>query len=246
MASQVLLFDTGNTLTGQTLSDATQGAVMVEAMNRLGYTAMAIGERELQIGVKTIEARIKEAKFPILAANVTVKATGKLLTEPYTVVQAGKVKVGILGLTNDNAGSITNVAVGVSQTPVKVDDWFVVSDPVKAAAKYVPEIAAKADLVIVLSHLGVEADQRLAQQVPGIAVIVGGLTRRVLSPPLVEKGALVVQAGYDGEWLGALRLQLDEKGAILQHEGLIIGLGPEKAEHPDIARWLEEVKRKAP
>jgi len=245
LTPRVLLLDAGNSLTGQSLADSTKGKVVIEAMNRLGYTAMTIGEVELQLGLEELRARMQEAQFPLLSANVTVKATGELLAKPYVIVEMEGLKVGILGLTNDNATQITSVSATTGATSANIGDKFVVSDALQAARKYVPEIAAQVDVVVVLSHTGKEMDQRLAQEVPGIAVIVGGATRQVLLPPLVVQNTLIAQAGYDGEWIGRLRLTVGGGKKVVLHEGQVLALEPEFRDQPDMARWLEEAKKKA-
>ena len=241
----VLLLDAGNALTGQSLADGSKGRVVVEAMNQLGYTAMAIGERELCLGLAEFRKRMQEARFPFVSANVVIKATGKLLAEPYAIVEVGGIKVGILGLTNANAVQIplANMSTGLAWPSFA--DEVIVTDPLVAAEQYVPEIAAKADLVIVLSHLGIDLDQTLVAEVPGIAVVVGGYSRTILSTPLAQRGALIVQAGYDGEYLGKLVLEIGESGSIAKHAGEIIALGPKFLDDPQMAQWLAEAKRSA-
>jgi 2',3'-cyclic-nucleotide 2'-phosphodiesterase (5'-nucleotidase family) len=81
--------------------------------------------------------------------------------------------------------------------------------------------------------------------VPGISVIVGGFTKRVLSPPLAIKETLIVQAGYQGEWIGRLYLDRDSRGSIGKYDGQALTLGPEYADQQEIASWLQEAKKKA-
>jgi 5'-nucleotidase/UDP-sugar diphosphatase len=247
-AQRLLLLDAGNALTGQTLADSSKGKLVVEAMNRLGYTAMTIAEGELQLGLDELGARMKEAKFAMLSANLVVKSTGQLLAQPYVIVELKGLKVGILGLTNDNAAKIKTMSVGAATTSASanIENQVSITDPLAAAQKYVPEVAKQADMVIVLSHLGVDWDQKLAEQIPGISVIVGGSTKRVLSPLLTVKDTLIGQAGYQGEWVGRIYLDRDAKGSIGKYDGQVLTLGPEYADNQEMARWLEETKKKAP
>ncbi len=151
--------------------------------------------------------------------------------------------MGILGLTNTNAPQTKAMNTSTGATWPDMSAEVIITDPLAAAQKYVPEIAAKADIVIVLSHTGMDIDQRLAEEVPGIAVIVGGYTRRLLSPPLTVQDTLIVQAGYDGEWLGRLDVQLDSMGKVARYEGTIISLGPDYKDDPQMAQWLNQVKK---
>ena len=230
-------------MTGQALTDLTKGQLMVDAMNRMGYTAMALGDREMSLGVEQLQARLKEAKFPFLSANVQVKATNALFAQPYTIVDLNGLKVGILGLTAENAAKVTINAIGT--TVPSAAGEFVVTDPVAAAQKYVPELKAKANLVIVLSNLGLDAEEKLAEKVPGIAAIVGGGTRNILTPPITAGESVIVEAGYDGEFLGTLQLKLDAQGAVNRYEGKVPALEPSFADDPDMAKWLEAAKQKA-
>ena len=73
----VLLLDAGNALyAAQGVNKTTQGKYMVEAMNRLGYDAMLLGDQDFAWGVDVLKQRIAEARFPVLSANVFVGGGG--------------------------------------------------------------------------------------------------------------------------------------------------------------------------
>ena len=74
-----LVLDAGDSLVGdQDPALKTQGKSSVEAMNRLGYDAMALGPADLALGLETLRARMAEAKFPMLSANAVVTGTEEL------------------------------------------------------------------------------------------------------------------------------------------------------------------------
>jgi 2',3'-cyclic-nucleotide 2'-phosphodiesterase (5'-nucleotidase family) len=134
-AQRLLVLDAGNALTGQALADSSKGKAVVEAMNRLGYTAMTIAEGELQLGLDELSTRMKEATFAMLSANVIVKSTGQLLAQPYIIVELNGLKVGILGLTNENATQIKTMNIGAATTsaPFNIEDQVSITDPLAAA-----------------------------------------------------------------------------------------------------------------
>ena len=73
-------------------------------------------------------------------------------------------------------------------------------------------------IIIVLSHLGLDADKDLAQKIPGIHVIVGGHSHTALENPVVVGNTIIVQAGAYGLYLGVLKLKIDpETGRIIWH-----------------------------
>ena len=65
---------------------SSRGASSIEAMNRLGYQAMSLGERDLTLAVSALRQRVGEAKFPILSANVLAKDSGQRVCDAYTVL----------------------------------------------------------------------------------------------------------------------------------------------------------------
>ncbi len=162
----VLLLDAGDLLGDTMLADLTEGKALVEALNFLKYDALTVGNHEPDFGTDALKKRMAEASFPTVACNLTEKASGKLFTKPYVIREVGGVKVGILGLAYPKTARTTaakNVAA-VEFHP-----------PGPAVKEYLPKVRADgAEVVVALSHLGLGADLRLAKEVTGIDVIVGG------------------------------------------------------------------------
>lgn len=226
-SENILLLDAGDTLFGQSgPSLSTEGKVIVEAMNLLGYDAMALGDRDLRLGLEALRQRMSEANFPILSANVLLSESGELLTKPYVVVSARGHKVAIVGLTGGTS-PIADV---------------VLTDPLTAAQQYVSETKKEADIVIVLSHLGLEMDQKLADEVEGIDLIVGGHSRSPLEPPLrsEKSGTVIVQAGSQGKWIGVVKLHIDGQGRVMSHEGELVLLTPDFTDDPEMKALLDK------
>jgi 5'-nucleotidase len=227
--SNILLVDAGNTLTGQEIANRTQGLAMVEAMNLMGYDALALGPLELQLSEAELRAVIAQAKFKVLSANVVVQSTGQLLAEPYTVVKVGEYRVGLIGLTGADA---RNAALSVK-------------DPLATAQQYVPQVAKEANLVVVLSSAGLPVNQQIAAQVPGIDAIVsaGGQPTALDQPQVVSPSkTLLVQSGYEGRWLGVLRLLLDGKGKLADYTGELWLLNQNFADDPDMVALVNQYK----
>ncbi len=223
----LLLLDAGNALIGQDLANLSRGLAVVEAMNLMGYDALALGASELQLSPAELQAVIAQARFKVLSANV-VTPDGKLFAEPYAVMEVGGRRVGLLGLTGAEARHST----------------LLVQDPLAAAREYVPRLAKEADLVIVLSNAGLTVNQEIAAQVAGIDVLVGGGGRTYLEQPQVIGPAktLMVQAGYEGRWLGVLQLQLDSSHAITEQQGRLWLLDRTVADDPDMVALVNRYK----
>jgi 2',3'-cyclic-nucleotide 2'-phosphodiesterase (5'-nucleotidase family) len=142
-------------------------------------------------------------------------------------LQRGDHSVGILGLTWDKA----SVAPG----------QFEVLDAQDTLMEYIPVIAEQADVIIVLSTMGFEEDQALSSAIPGIDLIVGG--RSML--PLPESwrnpttGTLIVQAGFQGEWIGRRLLFLDSRGVVTTYRDELLYLTDDIPDDPEMRAFLD-------
>ena len=116
---------------------------------------MALGNHEFDFGVTTLSARERQAKFPLLAANIR-RANGQHLTKPYVLTRAGGLQVGILGLGYPNT-PLTTAKRNV--------EGVIFQRAIETAHQYVPALRKEgAELIIVLSHLGLGAEQQLAEK----------------------------------------------------------------------------------
>lgn len=199
--ANVLLLDAGDAIGDTQIASSTRGAAVIDLMNRVGYDAMVIGNHEPDYGMQTLQQRIQEARFAVLAANVVESSSGRLFTKPYSIREVGGLKIGILGLAYPNTPKTTaqkNVA------------GFEFRQATETAQKYLPELrSAGAGMVVVLSHLGLSADRRLAEQIDGIDVIVGGHSHNRMTQPMRAGNTLIVQAGAHLSDVGRLNLTID-------------------------------------
>ncbi|MGQ9586229.1 MAG: bifunctional metallophosphatase/5'-nucleotidase [Anaerolineae bacterium] len=229
-----LLLEAGDSWYGEgQLGHQTQGKIVVEAMNHLGYDAMTLGELEFGLGLEELRRRVEEAAFPVVSANVVSTEGEKPLLAPYVVREMGGHQIALIGLMTTDADE------GIRR---KTGDAYRVSDPFVAAHKYVAELAGRCDIIIVLSHLGVDQDQALAREIPEIDVIVGGHSMKVLQPALQEppNNTVILQAGYRGEWIGYAQLHFDATGKVVRFENQVMVLGPEVEDNPEMQALLDK------
>jgi 2',3'-cyclic-nucleotide 2'-phosphodiesterase (5'-nucleotidase family) len=228
----VLVLDAGASLVGAWESFASEGAIIVEAMNAMGYDAMAVGRGDLDLGLEALRQRAAEAQFPFLAANVVSTTDGEPIFEPYVILERAGTRIGLIGIV-DQAG----------EAPAAILGQATIEDPVSAAAAAVAEVRPQVDLLIVLSRLGLAADRDLAAAVPGIDIIVGGNTNEIMEAPVPVGHTLIVQQGYRGEWLGRLDAQFDAQGMPVVATERSIALTEDYADAPQlaarVAEWLQ-------
>jgi 2',3'-cyclic-nucleotide 2'-phosphodiesterase (5'-nucleotidase family) len=208
-----------------------QGALIVEAMNAMGYDAQALGGRDLEAPLSTVQARFEEADFPILSANVE---GGDVLPnmQPYLLRKVGGHTVAIVGATSDMAGRQLEA---LGHDPPK--------DVVAAVGQAVEKARRRADVILVLSNLEQAEAEALAQTVPGIDAIIGmyrGAKLNPVSVPGVEGEVVLHASGRQGQYLGVLTLHLDAQGQVTSYEGRPVALTDVYTDDPEIVQLIGE------
>ena len=245
----VLVVDAGNALYGQPISLQTQGKAIVDAMNKLGYQAMALGDGDFRYGTTVLQERMKEATFPFLSANVVISSTGKLFTKAYTIVTVGGRKIGLIGLTNPEAAKMAAqpyrpiAGKGTPTTAPAPSEAIIVLDPIEAAKSAVAEVSKETNVIIVLSHLGQAKDQQVINAVPGITAVISGKDRQVVEAiKAAATDAVVAQSGFDGEMLGILTLEIGSNGRVTKFSGQSKSLTPEVPDDPTLKALMDKYK----
>lgn len=222
----MLVLDAGDSLLGDgSLANRSQGAVSIEAMNRLGYDAMALGPNDLTLGEGALRKRMAEARFAILSANVRTAGTGNLLTQAYVLREIAGHRIAIIGLAE------------------KVEvPGFVVDDPMETLRWLMPEIATMSDIVILLTHTSVSQTRELLQAVEGVDIAVCGGVEPLSSGEMVG-GALLVHAdvpspGHAGRYLGFVTASFDGQGRLVEQKNEVIALLEDIPEEPAMLDWL--------
>jgi sulfur-oxidizing protein SoxB len=197
-----LLLDGGDTWQGSATALWSQGQDMVDACKLLGVDLMA-GHWEFTLGherVKQIVDNDFKGRIEFLAQNVKTTDFGDAVFAPYALREMNGVKVAVIG----QAFPYTPIANPRWMVP----DWsFGIQDD--NMQKTVDEARAKgAQVVVVLSHNGMDVDLKMASRVTGIDAILGGHTHDGVPQPVKVKNArgvtLVTNAGSNGKFLGVL------------------------------------------
>ena len=228
-AGNALVLDGGDAWQGTALADASQGAAMVEAANLLGVDAMT-GHWEFTYGEAALRKNLASFKGEFLAQNVFLtedaafadkpafdSPSGRVF-KPATVKDVGGMRVAVIG----QAFPYVPIAHPKRFTP----DW---SFGIREAElqKLIDELrgAKRADVVVLLSHNGVDVDLKLASRVSGIDVILGGHTHDAVPRPVAvaNRGGktLVTSAGSNGKFLAVLDLDVG-KGTLREARYMLL------------------------
>lgn len=203
-AGPSLYLDAGDFMTGTPLSDleykGAKGGAVVEFYNQLGLDAMSIGNHEFDLPLSNLDSLVALADFPILAANLRYTGGQPVFEKDFVTFEVGGVRVGVIGITTDKLDELIS--------PKKRQE-LEISSGVAALDRLVPEVDPMTDLIIVLSHEGIETDREIARQVAGIDIIVGGHSHTRLDHGERVNGVLILQAGSSGRYLGRVDLEVE-------------------------------------
>ena len=247
----VLVMSAGDVFTRGPISFL-HGTPDFDVMNAVPYDVMTLGNNEFEggegaAGQRVLFDRIKQARFPVVSANVFYKSSGKTIVPPYKIFDINGVKIGVLGLTAPRVASYST-AEGLD-----------VSDPIAVAKTIVAELQQKADFIIALTHIGYDSgkkacDLQLAEQVPGIDVIIGGDSHTWLRQPTLVRegkdsdsafyvgGTIVNQAGESGVAVDRIDLRLrraeGHRYRVMSYSAKIINVDSTAAPADDVIALL--------
>jgi len=231
----VLVLDGGDFLMGSFFHLlAREKAFEIELLGKMGYDAVTLGNHEFDLKPKGLAqildaAQTHDNRPAILLSNMVFsqesaeddsleQALAKGWVKPYTIIEKDGVKFGIFGLMGLDAAEKSPFSKPVS-----------FSDPVTAAQKMVAILKDKADIIICLSHSGLNQDKTksedelLAQKVDGIDVIISGHTHTKMEAPITVNNTLIVQTWEYGKQMGHIQLTLEnQKVHVIDYQAIPI------------------------
>ncbi len=217
-APDALYLDSGDLLEGAEEFLSGGGELELRALSALGLAATALGNHDLSGGAEAFAARVSaHARFPVLAANFRVErpVLARVLA-PWALLDAGPLRVAVLGAGN-RASLRQTAAPGNALGLVALET----AEALQAALDLVAPLA---DVVVLLSHLGLDEDRALIGATSGLDVVLGGHTHRATEVPethpdcaeplratrgCTPRSVLLVHSGAYGRELGVLDLVVE-------------------------------------
>lgn len=208
-----ILLDAGGFAAGGIYDTYTEGRVndsirtirTIQAMGKMDYDAVAVGDDDLQYGGKWLVRQAASAGLPLVSANC-LTTEGSLLTAPYVIVERGGQTYGV-----------TSVVNGENLFPLGED--VVIADPSGALEKIWKELQEKSDHQIILSHLGEEETASLLKEFPDL-FLAGNGHRKSSSQPVFEvNNTPVLNFGFQGKRLSHITLGGAEKKDPVKESG---------------------------
>ena len=204
----VLVFDSGDFSQGSPYYTLFKGEVETELMSAMKYDAVTIGNHEFDFGLENMARLFKMAAFPIVCSNYDLENTPlKGLVKPYIILERFGLRIGVFGLGAKPDGLIqADKCEGV-----------VYKDPVQVSNETAALLKSEGcDVVVCLSHLGIQTDERLIADTRNIDVVLGGHSHTFMKAPKTYlnadgKEVRLMHTGKNGVRVGRLDLTLTRK-----------------------------------
>ena len=178
--AQVILADAGDYSQGTVYVSVNKGKDAVTMMNAAGYDVATIGNHEFDYGYAQLKSNLDSAAFKVVCANVL--QDGSPVFDAYTMINKGGVQVAFVGLETPEAQTKANPALIQGLTFLAGDEMYAAVQTQVDAAR-----TAGADIVIVLTHLGVDSSSEpntsydLYKKVNDIDFIIDGHSHTVMT-----------------------------------------------------------------
>jgi 2',3'-cyclic-nucleotide 2'-phosphodiesterase (5'-nucleotidase family) len=199
-------------------------------MDAMGYDALALGPKELSLGAAVLAQRMEEARLAMVSANVVLTGTETLFTEPFVILPLDGHRVGILGLTRDEATGSTDLSI---------------VDPALAIRRYLPSLREQADIVVVLTNISYRTARALLQPVEGVDLLVAALPGQLpdMAVRELETGMLAVVAEqamprHSGRRVGRLAVTVNGDGSLSDEVWVSVPMDGSLADDPAMGMLL--------
>lgn len=172
---EVIIIDSGDRVSGNAyVDDATHpGLPIIELMNDIGYSVATLGNHEFDKGSEVLDKMLQSATFPIVCANIEAH-NGATTPPPYTIIKRYGVEFGFAGIVDTDGG---DRPLGGNEA---YKDYTFTSD-IETAYEICEEVATKCDMVILLSHMGLDRDKQLSAMETKCTWIAGGHTHDIVN-----------------------------------------------------------------
>ncbi|NLC79148.1 MAG: bifunctional metallophosphatase/5'-nucleotidase, partial [Ruminococcaceae bacterium] len=202
----VLYAISGDMFKGSIIDSEFKGISTIEIMNMLAPDIATLGNHETDYGIAHLLFLEKCAKFPIVNANLFIKTNHVRLFNPYKIIEIDGLNIMFIGI-------ITEEVLAQTKNEAVIGSFV----DVREAAKEIGVICdnyktTKIDYTVILSHIGIEEDKRLAELLDRelrIDLIIGGHSHTVIDAPIEVNGIKIVQAGTGTDLIGRMDIEFD-------------------------------------
>lgn len=199
------------------------------AYKRMGVNAVNVGDLELLQGLPFLKEQASQG-LNLISANLVDTAGRKTIFPPFFIHTVEGFRIAFFGLVTSELEPEIRKAMGKDT---------MIMDPIKTAKDMVEQLRDKADVIILLSCLGLDKERQLIRKVPGIHFILGGNEGRYFKALLKEEETFIAQSYWAGMYTGRLDLTLKSRHFPFQDAGEKFRI---KEEITDLDRRAERIK----
>jgi 5'-nucleotidase len=270
-AERVWVTNGGDWFQGTPEGNDDHGRGVVEAFGRLQLTASVIGNHEYDFGERNVKALVDLMREPALGANVLappmvcglgaapsssgpvaanvlvppelcglrppVVRTSRAYARPFVVQQVGGLRVALVGLVAEDTKQVSTGPFWLADE----SDVVQFGDEARAVERLLPVLQSQADVIVLITHCGLETDRALARRFPQVPLILGGHSHTALQRGYREGGTLIVQSSGKGTAISRVEVALNaSEPRFVPLNGGLVELT--HAEHPpdaETAAWCE-------
>jgi 5'-nucleotidase / UDP-sugar diphosphatase len=226
----VLLVDTGDWMNKGDLTPLeTRGEAIVEMMSAARYDAVIPGNHDFTYAAARLVELVNKYSLPMLAANLKWSKPPKgKLPPPYRIYKLKGVTVGVIGTAPPFAAAATGASAKI--LPI-----------VKTIAPIVAEVEKKADIIVLLTHLGPPADEKIIKALPRIDILFGGHHHKKFTSLNYNKTTKTIMqhSGFFGATVGKVVIKWDGK-KITERKSKLIKITPKMPKSDAVQAVLDK------
>ena len=229
----------GDLFMGSIIDSEYRGLSTIRLANALAPDVFTVGNHEIDYGLSHLLFLEKCADFPIICANLSVRELNRTIFRPWIDIERGGITVRFIGL-------LTESITGKIQQEDLIDREISVRDVYKELGRVVRALQRekKADLTVLLSHLGIMDDRVLAEKIPpewGIDLLIGGHSHTLMQEPEIVNGIPIVQAGSGSAQIGRFDLDMDpEAHRMIRYSWQLLPIDERNAEPDELLEFYQE------
>jgi len=223
-----VLLDAGDfvTMSQQSLKDS----LVAEAYGLLPYDALLYGDQELVMDSRTLNRLRGQLSTTLVGTNID---RSDLFTSK--IIRRKGLRIAVMGIVDPYS---------IKYYPDEIKNRIRLSDPVKAVKDEMKKLSNRADIFILMTHQGYDLDLSIAKKIDGLDLIIGAHSQSAIESPKEVNGALIVQAGKSGYYIGVVEIKMN-KGKVVEKSGRLDTMKFEMPDDPRIMQMIEEYENKS-
>lgn len=207
----------------------------------MGVTAVNVGDADLMQGLTLLKQEASRG-LPLISANLIDPSLGTPIFPPFVIKKVKNVRIAFFGLLSPDINTAMQKTAGGKAY---------IKDPIETAQEITGKLQGQADIIILLSDLGLEHDRELLRRVTGIHLVLGRHEGHFLQSPTWEKSTPILQSYKKGMYIGKLQLTIVNNASFVQEKGQsngnhfkweLIPLDGSLPEDKTISGWIRKAR----